>query len=285
MMKINADDLLLLLELYRAQSLSAAAKQLGVEQSTLSRKLSQLEEHLGYPLFSRHRSGLKPSRSVESMILWAEKIEVLVRGANKMNETRDEQIKAEVHVSCPSSIADRMIAPHLPQFLRQFPLIRVRLSTANEIFDLDKLECDIAIKVGKKPKGDSFSLKLIESPLKFFGTPGFVSAKGPARIEDLPLLLLNNEEVILQKISPHLQSHQIRLISNRLATNLIAAERGAGVLLLPEIFGRYLNTLEVIDVENWPSPPVTLYLASPRVVRRQPAVDVTWNWLKSLFKH
>jgi hypothetical protein len=77
---------------------------------------------------------------------------------------------------------------------------------------------------------------------------------------------------------------QFRLSSDRIATCLKAAERGAGAVLIPEIFGTYLKTLSPLDVKGWTDPYLKIFLAAPRVARSLPRVTVTWDWIISLFK-
>ena len=283
-MRFTADDLIFLLELTRAQSISSAAKKMGTDQSTISRQLQALEAKVGKNLFSRHRSGLEPTNFVKELLETAEKIELLVSNLRKFESTQNQGPSGEVHISCPSSIADRMLATHIPDFLNKYPMVRIRLSTANKEFDLNRLECDIAILVNKPSRGDTINIRLAHSPLKFFGHKMFTSGSAKAQLTSLPILCMQDEVSLLKKMAPQFDSIQIRLISNRLASNLIAAERGAGVVLLPEVFGLYLRTLNLIEVDSWPKLPVDIYMASPVAVRRLPHVDAAWGWVKSLFK-
>jgi len=177
-----------------------------------------------------------------------------------------------------------MLASHIPDFLNKYPMVRIRLSTTNKEFDLNRLECDIAILVNKPSRGDTFNIRLSNSPLKFFGHKMFTSGTTKVQLTSLPILCMPDEVSLFKKMAPQLDSIQIRLISNRLASNLIAAERGAGVVLLPEVFGLYLKTLNLIEVDSWPNLPVEIYMASPKAVRKLPHVDAAWGWVKSLFK-
>jgi DNA-binding transcriptional LysR family regulator len=283
-MRFTADDLVFLLELTRAQTISSAAKKMGIDQSTISRQLQALEAKVGKNLFSRHRSGLEPTQLVKELLETAEKIELLVSRVRNFESTENRVPSGEVHISCTSAIADRMLAPHVPDFLNKYPMVRIRLSTTNKDFDLNRLECDIAILVDKPARGETFNLRLTYSPLKFFGHKIFTSDSGKVQLTSLPLLCMQHEVSLLKKMSPQFDSIQIRLISNRLTSNLIAAERGAGVLLLPEVFGLHLRTLNLIEVDSWPNLPAELYMASPKAVRRLPHVDAAWGWVKSVFK-
>jgi DNA-binding transcriptional LysR family regulator len=283
-MSLSAQDLNLLLLLARTKSLSGAATKVGVEQSTLSRQLTALEDRLGQRLFARHRSGIIPSPYVCHLLPWAEKIEVMVRMANHTGEKTEKKIEGEVHVFCVSAIADRMIASHAPEFLAKFPRLRLRVTSANDHLNLDHLKFDLAIKIGERPKGDVVSVKIMESPLKFFGSPELLTTNGRVMAEDLGINCHELEVDFLRKHLPQLKKHQFRLVSDRLATCLKAAERGSGAVVIPEIFGTYLRTLTPLEVQGWEAPSLKIFLASPRVVRKAPHVEVAWNWIISLFR-
>ena len=72
---LDWDDVRLFLHINRTGSLSQAARQLHIDHSTVSRRLSQLELCLGGPLFERHRTGLKPTELAHVLALQAENME------------------------------------------------------------------------------------------------------------------------------------------------------------------------------------------------------------------
>lgn len=283
-MSISAPDLALLLLITRSKSISRAARQTGVEQSTLSRQLSSLEDRLGRRLFTRYRYGLEPSSFVNELLPWAEKVERMVQMANHAGEEKKSEVEGEVHVSCVSSIADRMLAIHAPDFLAQHPHLSLRVTSARDSGDIDQLQFDVAIKIGERPKGDVVSVKIMESPLKFFCSPHVSISMSQVRIEDLKIVCHEREIEFLLKRFPQLKKNQFRLSSDRLATCLKAAEEGAGAVLIPEVFGTYLKTLSPLDVKGWSNPHLKIFLAAPRVARNLPRVEVTWDWIISLFR-
>ncbi|MFN7824911.1 MAG: LysR substrate-binding domain-containing protein [Pseudobdellovibrionaceae bacterium] len=204
--------------------------------------------------------------------------------ANHVEEDQRREVEGEVHISCVSAIADRMLASHAPEFLAQHPRLRLRVTSARDSGDIDPPQFDLAIKIGERPKGDVVSVKIMESPLKFFGSPDLVVSRGQTPIEDLEIVCHEQEIEFIQKRFPQLKRSQFRLSSDRIATCLKAAERGAGVVLIPEIFGTYLKTLSPLDVKGWTDPYLKIFLAAPRVARSLPRVTVTWDWIISLFK-
>ena len=80
------------------------------------------------------------------------------------------------------------------------------------------------------------------------------------------------------------RSDGIMFTSNRMTTSILAAKAGAGVIFLPQAFGRCIPEFVEIPIKDWSSPKVSVYLASPRTVRRLKHVDLVWNWIKKIFE-
>ncbi len=280
---IKAQDLDFILVLYRKKTLTEAAKYLGLEQSTLSRQLTQLEERLGATLFARHRRGLTPGPLALELLPHAERMEVVIRNANHATAVTSEQPVGEVTISCADAIADRMLAPLLGQFMSEHPHIRLKIMSSVEIVNLDRLDCDIALRLGVRPEGDAIITKLSESRIIPFGHPKFLPTQGRASLADLPILhrseMQSPDSRQLQKNFPQ----SLLMLSNRMTTCILAAEQGAGVVFLPEAFGKRVASLVAIPVSDWDPPTIPLYLAAPRVVRKLKHVDATWTWIKKMF--
>lgn len=281
--QLHAKDLELLLVLHQEGTITAAARALGIEQSTLSRQLADLEDRLGFVLFSRHRSGLFPSPRALSILPLAEQQQLLVRQANRSFVEPEKELLSPVHLTCPDLIDDRMLAPATPALFRAHPTLKLRISGTHELADLGRLEADIAIRIGQPPRGDVVSVKISESPLKVYGLPRFLPRAGRARLRDLPVIHRTEVDSPDSKLLNRIAPGAISLTANRMTTCLIAAENGAGVVILPKQFGDLLPGLVQIPVEDWPNPPLALYLGAPRAVRKRRSVQIVWDWVRDLF--
>ncbi|WP_324949877.1 LysR family transcriptional regulator [Oligoflexus sp.] len=282
-MDISARDLDFILTLYRKKSLTKAAHFLNLEQSTLSRQLSQLEERLGGTLFARHQKGLTPSPKVMELIPWAEKIEAIVRNVNLQSSRQSKEVLGEVHISCPDAIGDLILAPRMHEILMAHKGLRLKITGSQELMDLDRLDCDIAIRIGIKPKGDAVVFKLGESSIKPYGHPKFCPAAGHVLMKDLPLICRIENSTPDSQAIRNMAADSIAVLVNRMTTGILAASAGSGVIFIPDTFGRSQSSLVPIPVEGWSSPVVPIYLASTKAVRRLKRVDTVWNWIKALF--
>lgn len=282
-MGLSPQELELLLVLFRKKTLTAAAQFLGVQQSTLSRQLSLIEERMGQNLFLRHRKGLTASSAVLELITWAEKIEVIVRNANQQMAGHAETILGEVHLSCPEAVADLLLAPHIHELTKLHRGLHLKITSSAALMDLDRLDCDIAIRMGVKPVGDAIIMKLNESKIIPFGRPEFCPTAGKIELKHLPILHRTetrspDSQLLMQRVTD-----EIIFKANRMTTVILAAKAGAGVVFLPEAFGRAIAEFVEIPIQDWEPPKVSVYIASPRTVRRLKHVDIVWTWVRNVF--
>jgi DNA-binding transcriptional LysR family regulator len=282
-LSLKPQDLDLILVLFRQKTLTSAAKFLGVEQSTISRQLSLLEDRLGASLFVRHRRGLTPSPLGIELIPHAKNLQMVMRRAHHVTRLGVEQSTGTVTISCIDAIADRLLAPQIAEFLNKHPSIRLKILSGPEIADLDLLECDIAMRYGVKPQGDTIYTKLSESRLLPFAHPKFLPPQGQVRLANLPLLHRIETQSPDSRIIAKDFHNALVMLSNRMTTCIAAAERGAGVVFLPEEFGERMFPLVAIPAIDWEPPKLPLYLAAPRAVRKLKHVDAVWSWIKKMF--
>jgi DNA-binding transcriptional LysR family regulator len=283
-MALSPLELELILVLFRKKTLTAAAECLGVEQSTLSRQLSVIEGRLGRSLFLRHRKGLTASAVVVELIPWAEKMEVILRNANQLTSGQSDTLAGEVHISCPDAMADLMLAPRIHELTKLHRKLQLKITSSEELMDLDRLDCDIAIRIGPKPVGDAAVIKLAETKIMGFGRQEYAPESGETELKHLPILHRAETKSLDSQALKKNRNDGIIFTSNRMTTSILAAKGGAGVIFLPQAFGRSMPELVEINIRDWTAPKVSIYLASPRTVRRLKHVDVVWNWIRKVFE-
>ena len=126
-MALRAGDLALLEALLDAASASGAAKRLGVEQSTVSRRLATLEERVGQPLFIRATSGLVATPLAERLGASARALGGALRAAERVLEDGDAEPSGLVRVALPEAFAQYVVTPRLGALAARPPLQRVAL--------------------------------------------------------------------------------------------------------------------------------------------------------------
>ena len=117
---VNWDDLRFLLALARRGSLTAAAAELGVNHSTVSRRVRTLEETVAARLFDKLPEGYVPTATGEELIVVAERIEAEIHGVDRSVSGRDERLSGLLRFTTTDAIAS-LHARDIAAFQRSYP--------------------------------------------------------------------------------------------------------------------------------------------------------------------
>lgn len=123
----NWDDLRIVLSVARARSFAAAARRLGVNESTVARRIIQAEERLRARLFERSLGKLEPTEAGAEIVRRAERIEMEVQAAEGAISGTDERAAGAVRVTSVPIVVNRILAPALTYLLAEHPHLRIEL--------------------------------------------------------------------------------------------------------------------------------------------------------------
>lgn len=141
------DDMKVLLALSRKGSARAAAKELRVSNSTVTRRLDEMERNLNTHLFDRTPDGYKMTASAEDLLPTAEHVEELIMAAERKISGGDQQLEGHVRLTLPDVQATGFLVKRLALFAEQYPGIQLELLPNTDALDLSRREADIAIRV------------------------------------------------------------------------------------------------------------------------------------------
>lgn len=145
------DDFRLIKAIAEARSLPAAADLIGLNHSTVFRRLGQIETALGTRLFERHRSGYVPTPAGEEMTLLAERLDADIAGFTRRLAGREILPAGELRVTTNDSLLVELLTPLFASFMRQCPEIRLDLLLGNQALNLSKRDADVAIRATDNP--------------------------------------------------------------------------------------------------------------------------------------
>ena len=148
------DDVPLFLAVARRGSLSGAAGALGVNPSTVHRRLTAFEAALGTRLFDRSPTGLTLTAAGEAAVPLAEQVELDVAGLLRALAGRDSAPRGTVHLTAPETLVPLLVEP-LATLRARFGAIDLRVSFADRYFDLARLEADVAVRPSPEPPQDA----------------------------------------------------------------------------------------------------------------------------------
>lgn len=265
------DDLRFFLALVRAGSLMAAARGLGVEHSTVSRRVGGLETTLGLRLFDRLPRGWRPTPEGARLVAQAEAVEREVATLSRTAAGLDA-LTGEVRISAPPVLLAMLVAPGLTTLRQTHPGLVPILIGARQTSDLDRAEADIALRMGAVVGPDLITRRLGSLAYGLYGRPDQI-ALPPARrvylgfddsLPDLP-------QAHWLDVRTQAETASIGLRSNDMATLMASARAGLGLALLPRFAARALPDLMELPDEN-PFDPRPLFLVMHPDIRRSARV-------------
>src|SRR5215470_11105840 len=153
MQGMNWDDLRHLLAVARAGTLAAAARRLGVDQTTVARRLAALEKALGVQLFERNDGLLRPTQAGERALARAAAAEQEIQGLAQGVARADAVPAGLVRLTAVPILVNRLLIPALPALARRHPQIRLELIAEPRNLSLTRREADLALRLARPESG------------------------------------------------------------------------------------------------------------------------------------
>jgi DNA-binding transcriptional LysR family regulator len=144
---VDWDDLKVLLALSRKGSARGAAQELGVSNSTITRRLDDMEHKLRAHLFDRTPDGYRLTAAGEQILPTAEHVEELVLAAERRITGGDQELEGSIRLTLPPAGRMGFLVQRLALFAEQYPGIELELMSSLDALDLSRREADIAIRV------------------------------------------------------------------------------------------------------------------------------------------
>jgi DNA-binding transcriptional LysR family regulator len=176
-----ASDLRVFVRVMERGSFSAAARDLGLTPSAVSKLMSRLEDRLGARLMERSTRRLALTPEGEGFLARARRI------VREIEEAEAEVMRArgaprgELHVNAGTAFGLHQLAPALAHFLARYPEINVRLTITDRLVDLIDEQADIAVRSGHIPQGAYVQRKLVELRRVICASPDYIARRGVPR--------------------------------------------------------------------------------------------------------
>ncbi len=223
----NWDDMRYFLAVAREGSLSGAAKVLGVNHSTVSRRIAGLEETHGVRLFNRVRDGYEMSDGAYSIFEQAQAIEVQHQQISRTLFAQDSRLVGPINLTMPHDIFEYCLAPELAQFSKRHPEIELNLLVTKQVRNLASLEADLAIRLTPSPPEYLVGKKV--ATLQH----GIYAANDLNITEQIGLVVWRGESNIPNWAQEHFPMAYIALQVDDLTAMYAAVKAGFGIARMP----------------------------------------------------
>lgn len=237
---VHADDLRYLLALARSGRRRSAAMDLGVDHTTVTRRIRALEKALGVRLLQRSADGWALTDIGRSVAEKARLIEEAVQeAADIVLGLSENPLRGTVRVTAPDGFGSLFVAPALARLRIDHPQLVVELLTATRQLNLHQAGFDIAIAVGTAVSSRLISEQITQYALYLYGSEDYLREHGePLSLEALkahPLIFFVDS--LLQvgdlDLSRHMPGVTAKFMSTNIFAHVAATRAGGGIGLLP----------------------------------------------------
>lgn len=238
-------DVRYFLAVARNGSTVAAAKALKTSQSTVQRRLVELERRLGRPLVKRTPAGYRLTEFGKEMLPYAERIEHAARMMEQHRSTLERAEVGVIRLTCPEPIMFRIIQSGLiDRFHARHPGLRIEFVMSDKYLDLAKGDADVALRSGDTDDAVLVGRKIADSIWAVYGSRPYIARRGqPESVRDLDRhALVGLDETMAghraaKWIGETAPNAEISARSNSMLGLVSAAKSGVGLAALPTALG------------------------------------------------
>jgi DNA-binding transcriptional LysR family regulator len=288
MQPMSWDDLRVFLAVVRRGSHKAAARSLGVNPTTVGRRLAALEAELGQRLLERSPERLSPTAAGRTLLARAERVEAEMQALSRELSGADTSLAGRLRVTATDGLAHYLLVPALGQLQREHPGLSLDLRIDARLSDLSRHEADVALRL-LRPREPSlvarpvgrlhFGLYASPTYLERRGMPRSVAAlaahdwvgfdAGGARLPQLTWL---------RRAVPGAR-YVLRV--NTTTAQALACAEGLGVALLPTFTAEREPRLRPL-LPRLEGPSRDLFVVYHADLRANPRVSAFTSWLGRL---
>jgi DNA-binding transcriptional LysR family regulator len=282
----NWDDIKHFLATVREGSTIAAAKSLKQNQSTVQRRLADLEKKLGQVLFDKTKNGYRLTPFGRDVLPFAERIESAAVAFENRKLVKDRIEHGVVRLTCPEPVMIRLVKAGIPdRFQVKNPGLRIEFVMSDKYVDLKKGDADVAFRSGDTDDNELVGKKIADSIWSIYASKNYVQQHGKPE----SLAQLNNHAVVafegtmagnraagwLASIAPH------AAVTARVSSVLglvSAAKSGVAVVPMPIALGNAEEDL-VRLVESVPELTRSWRILAHPNARDTPAVSAFFDFV------
>jgi DNA-binding transcriptional LysR family regulator len=287
-MALSWDDLRVVLAVRRRGSHGGAARLLGVDPTTVGRRIAVVEEALRARLFDRTPAGLEPTAAGLALAARAESVEEQVLAAERELGGADARLEGPVRITAGDGIAHYLILPALADLRREHPGITIEIRADTRSLDLSRREADVAVRLARPSEPTLVARRLGPIQMALYASRAYLDRRGSPRtkaalaehdfigfdasLDDLPQT---------RWLRSFVRSPRWVVRATTTTAQLVACAEGQGIAVL----GTFLAPREPRLVPVLPSqrpPPRDAWIVTHEDMRSNARVAAVAAWLSRL---
>ena len=238
---LNWDDLRYFLEVARTQRASAAARRLGVDHTTVARRVRELEAALGAILFDKSRAdGFTLTPEGQRLLAHADAVETAVHSASEQFAGGTHELSGHVRIGSTEGFGCFFLSPQLARFADVHRDVSIDILPVPHFVSLSKREADMAITLERPERGSYVFTRLCDYQLRLYGARDYLEHHEPIRsvadlrhhafIDYVTDLAFSHELLYLNRTLPNVSAS---LCSTSVIAQYHAALQGRALAILP----------------------------------------------------
>ena len=275
----NWDDLRYVMAVARGGSLLRAGAALGVDHTTVGRRVAAAERAFGVTLFARSTTGLVLTAEGEQLVAPIEKVEEAILAVERRASADRSDVVGSVKVTAPETLALAGLAKRLAVFAKEHPGLHIELDPSGAVLNLHRREAEVAVRTFRSRDADLVARRAGTVVYGAYAARGFLAdhpVSGAAALRGVPLLVGADTDVDTRWL---LGLAGVRpTFTCVIGVGLLAAcVAGAGVAVLPRYLGDAEPTLVHLPLPD--EPRETVWLTVHRDLRHTPRVRAVLDFL------
>jgi len=176
------DHFRLVLALARTKTLRGAADILGVNHTTVARRLAAMTHFYQADLFERISGSYELTEIGQEVLTAAQHIEHIVDGAKRLKRANDVSISGQITLSLPTAIGQYLLVDELAQFQLRYPNVSLNIVGSYELADLDRCEADIVIRADNHPPEHLVGRRLCCIAICYYAERSYFASTAPDQL-------------------------------------------------------------------------------------------------------
>jgi DNA-binding transcriptional LysR family regulator len=238
--RIRWDDLQVVLAVADGGSVAAASRTLGVNHTTVLRRLGAFEERHGVQLFERHARGYKLTAESKHFLNTVRSIEEAVEGLERTIAGQGTSIEGRLTLTSTDSLCQTVLVRHVRAFQEKHPAVVIDLMVTNTRLNFSRLDADITVRPARELPPDLAGERVCALGLRVYGAAAYLArneSTDAGRHRWLTLSQSMQRPPIRQWQESLIPNAAIAMSSDSFVALRNAAELGLGLALLPCCLG------------------------------------------------
>lgn len=239
MQPMNWDDVQHFLEVVQSGSVSKASQRLGVNQTTVSRRISALESYLGKKLFERLANGWVITPVGERLVVAAESMAEDAHAIERLVEADNQELSGKLRITVGGVLTQDLAMPVLQAFVEKYPDVELEIIATQDELNLAAREADIALRATDMPPANLVGKRVAQIGYAIYGTKKILAKiRSNAFHDHVPCITWIGDGVTkapwIEKNFP--KTHRVYR-TNELDIMIHMARHGMGIAQIPCLFG------------------------------------------------